>query len=212
MESLVERIFKAVIKGSVPDAEASITEAMESNIATEVILNEGLIAAMDEVGKRFECGEYFLPEMMIAGRTMRVGIAMLRPLLAVTGIKPIGKVVIGTIKGDLHDIGKNLVGMMMEGAGFEVIDVGTDVTPEAFLDAVKKEKPNILGMSALLTNTMTSAVDVIKLLEESGVRDQVKVMFGGAPVTQEYVDKIGADGYAPDAASAAKKARALLTG
>ena len=164
---------------------------------------------MDEVGRRFEAGEYFVPEMLIAGRAMKAGIEKLRPLLAASGIKPLGKAVIGTVKGDLHDIGKNLVGLMLEGAGFEVIDVGADVTPEAFLDAVKTNTPDIVGMSALLTTTMTSASDVIKLLEESGLRDSVKVMFGGAPVTQEYVDQIGGDGYAPDAASAAKRAKEL---
>ncbi len=209
MDLIVEKIFQAVIEGSVPNIESSVKAALESNIPVETILYEGLISAMDEVGKRFESGEFFVPEMLIAGRAMKTGIEMLRPLLADSGIEPIGKVVIGTVKGDLHDIGKNLVGLMLEGAGFEVVDAGADVSAEAFLEAVKNEKPQILGMSALLTTTMTSAADVIKLLEESGIRDQVKVMFGGAPVTQEYVDQIGGDGYAPDAASAAKRAKEL---
>ena len=209
MDLLIEKIYKGVISGSVPDTEGSVQEALDADLAPEVVLNEGLIAAMDEVGQRFEAGEYFVPEMLIAGRAMKAGIEKLRPLLAASGIEPLGKAVIGTVKGDLHDIGKNLVAMMLEGAGFEVIDAGADVTPEAFLEAVKTQSPDIVGMSALLTTTMTGASDVIKLLEESGRRDKVKVMFGGAPVTQEYVDQIGGDGYAPDAASAAKKAKEL---
>ncbi|MCP4751457.1 MAG: cobalamin-binding protein [Proteobacteria bacterium] len=209
MELIIEKIFQAVIEGSVPNIEASVKEALETGTPPENILNQGLIAAMDEVGQRFEAGEYFVPEMLIAGRAMKTGIALLRPLLAETGIEPIGKAVIGTVKGDLHDIGKNLVGLMLEGAGFEVIDAGADVSPEDFVAAVTKESPDILGMSALLTTTMTNAADVVKLLEENGMRDKVKVMFGGAPVTQEYVDQIGGDGYAPDAASAAKKAKEL---
>jgi len=209
MDLIIEKIYKGVIGGSVPDTEGSVQEALDADLAPEVVLNEGLIAAMDEVGQRFEAGEYFVPEMLIAGRAMKAGIEKLRPLLAASGIEPLGKAVIGTVKGDLHDIGKNLVGLMLEGAGFEVIDAGADVTPEAFLEAVKTQSPDIVGMSALLTTTMTGASDVIKLLEESGMRDKVKVMFGGAPVTQEYVDQIGGDGYAPDAASAAKKAKEL---
>lgn len=210
MEPVIKEIFKAVIEGNLPDTEAFIKEALESNITAEDILNKGLLAAMDEVGQRFEAGEFFVPELLIAGRAMKAGIALLRPLLADSGVEPIGKAVIGTLKGDLHDIGKNLVGLMLEGAGFEVIDAGADVSPEVFLDTVKKENPNILGLSALLTTTMIGASDVIKLLEENGLRDQVKIMFGGAPVTQEYVNQIGGDGYAPDAAGAAKKAKELI--
>jgi 5-methyltetrahydrofolate--homocysteine methyltransferase len=209
MDLVIEKIYKGVISGSVPDTEGAVQEALDADLAPELVLNQGLISAMDEVGQRFEAGEYFVPEMLIAGRAMKAGIEKLRPLLAASGIKPLGKAVIGTVKGDLHDIGKNLVGLMLEGAGFEVIDAGADVTPEAFLEAVKTQSPDIVGMSALLTTTMTGASDVIKLLEESGLRDSVKVMFGGAPVTQEYVDQIGGDGYAPDAASAAKKAKEL---
>ncbi len=204
-----ESIFNAVVAGNVDEVETGVKNALETKVDAGAILNNGLISAMDEVGNRFGKGEIFLPEMMIAGRAMKAGIEILRPLLADTGIESIGKIVIGTLKGDTHDIGKNLVGLMMEGAGFEVIDIGTDVSPEQFVEAVTKEQPQLIGMSALLTTTMTSAADVINLLVEKGVRDNVKVMFGGAPVTQEYVDTIGADGYAPDAASAAKRAKEL---
>ena len=209
MDRNIEKIYIAVVEGSVPDVEKTVKAALESELSPEIVLNEGLISAMDEVGARFESGEFFVPEMLIAGRAMKAGIAMLRPLLATAGVKPIGKAVIGTVKGDLHDIGKNLVGLMLEGGGFEVIDAGADVSAEDFVEIVVKEKPDILGLSALLTTTMTSANDVIRLLEESGMRSTVKVMFGGAPVTQEYVDQIGCDGYAADAAGAAKIAREL---
>jgi 5-methyltetrahydrofolate--homocysteine methyltransferase len=209
MDLIIEKIYKNVLVGSVPDTNSAVQEALDANLSPEIILNQGLIAAMDEVGRLFEAGEYFVPEMLIAGRAMKSGIEMLRPQLASTGVKPIGKAVLGTLKGDLHDIGKNLVALMFEGAGFEVIDMGADVSPEVFVDAVRTHSPDIVGMSALLTTTMTSASDVIKQLEESGLRDKVKVMFGGAPVTQEYVDQIGGDGYARDAASAAQKAKEL---
>jgi len=179
-------------------------------VAPEVILKEALISAMDEVGKRFEAGDFFVPEMLIAARAMKTGIALLRPLLAETGVEPVGKVIIGTVKGDLHDIGKNLVGLMLEGAGFEVVDLGTDVSIEAFVDSVRQEQPQILGMSALLTTTMPSAAEVVKALADAGVRGQVKVLVGGAPVTEAYAEQIGADGYAPDAAAAVKRAKNLI--
>ncbi len=209
MSSNIEEIYSKVIEGNLADIEASVKQALEEQIAPEIILNEGLIAAMDEVGSLFENGEFFVPEMLIAGKTMKQGIEMLRPLLAESGVEPIGKAVIGTVKGDLHDIGKNLVGLMLEGAGFKVIDAGMDVSPEDFVNTVINEKPDILGLSALLTTTMVNAKGVISMLEEKGVRNDVKVMFGGAPVTMEFADQIGADGYADSAASAAKKAREL---
>ena len=209
MDQIIIEIFSAVIDGKLVEVENGVKQALENGILPNAILNQGLISAMDEVGNRFEKGEFFVPEMLIAGRAMKHGIEILKPFLTSTGIKPIAKAIIGTVKGDLHDIGKNLVGLMLEGSGFEVIDMGADVTPEAFLEAVKNHSPDIIGMSALLTTTMTAAGDVITILEESGYRDKVKVMFGGAPVTQEYVDQIGGDGYAPDAASAAKKAKEL---
>jgi 5-methyltetrahydrofolate--homocysteine methyltransferase len=167
---------------------------------------------MDEVGRRFESGDFFVPEMLIAARAMKTGVALLGPHLVNSGVKPIGKVVIGTVAGDLHDIGKNLVGLMLEGAGFEVVDVGTDVSSERFIEAVRNEKPNLLGLSALLTTTMAGMTDVINRLIENNLRDQVKVLIGGAPVTQTFAQQIGADAYADDAAGASRKAKELVSG
>lgn len=203
-------IYEAVVRGDMAATESGVKEAVGEGTTPEKVLNEGLIKAMDEVGTRFEAGEFFVPEMLIAARAMKAGIAILRPLLAEAGIEPVGKVVIGTVSGDLHDIGKNLVGLMLEGAGFEVIDVGTDVSADSFIEAVQNEKPQLLGLSALLTTTMTGATEVIQKLNEANIRDSVKVMVGGAPVTQAYADQIEADGYASDAASASKKAKELL--
>ena len=203
-------IYEAVVRGDMPATESGVKEAIGEGTAPEVVLNEGLIKAMSEVGTRFEAGDFFVPEMLIAARAMKAGIAILRPLLAEAGIEPVGKVVIGTVSGDLHDIGKNLVGLMLEGAGFEVIDVGTDVSADSFVEAVQNEKPQLLGLSALLTTTMPGATEVIQKLNEANIRDSVKVMVGGAPVTQAYADQIEADGYASDAASASKMAKELL--
>lgn len=206
----LDAIYKGVIEGNAPGVIDGINTALEENVSAETLLNEALIAAMDEVGRRFEAGEYFVPEMLIAARAMKGGVEILRPILGESGIKPIGKVLIGTVSGDLHDIGKNLVGLMMEGAGFEVIDMGTDVPPDKFVESVKEHQPQIIGLSALLTTTMPDAAEVIKSLTESGQRDKVKVLIGGAPVTQGYADQIGADGYADDAPGAARKAKELL--
>jgi 5-methyltetrahydrofolate--homocysteine methyltransferase len=162
---------------------------------------------MTEVGQLFEDGEFFVPEMLIAARAMQAGVAILKPKLIEQDIKPLGKIVIGTVKGDLHDIGKNLVGMMLEGVGFEVIDLGTDVTPEKFVEAVKEHDAGFVGMSALLTTTMPAMKAALDALKDSGIRDNVKVMVGGAPVTQNYADEIGADLYAPDGPSAARKVK-----
>jgi len=203
-------IYEAAVKGDMAAVENGVNTAIKEGTAPDVILNEGLIKAMDEVGSRFEAGDFFVPEMLIAARAMKAGIAILRPLLAESGIEPVGKMVIGTVSGDLHDIGKNLVGLMMEGAGFEVIDVGTDVSADAFVEAIKKERPNLVGLSALLTTTMPGAAEVIQKLNETNLRDSVKVMIGGAPVTQAYADQIEADGYASDAASASRMAKELL--
>lgn len=203
-------IYEAVVRGDMPAAESGVQEAVGEGTAPEKVLNEGLIKAMGEVGTRFEAGEFFVPEMLIAARAMKAGIAVLRPLLAEAGIEPVGKVVIGTVSGDLHDIGKNLVGLMLEGAGFEVIDAGTDVSADSFVEAVQNEQPQLLGLSALLTTTMPGAIEVIQKLNEANIRDSVKVMVGGAPVTQAYADQIEADGYASDAASASRKAKELL--
>jgi 5-methyltetrahydrofolate--homocysteine methyltransferase len=206
----INSIYEAVVRGDRNAAEAGIKKAIEEGAAPDLILNKGLIKGMDEVGKRFESGDFFVPEMLIAARAMKAGVAILTPLLVNSGVKPIGKVVIGTVAGDLHDIGKNLVGLMLEGAGFEVIDVGSDVSCERFIEAVRNEKPNLLGLSALLTTTMTGMTEVLKKLNESNLRDTLKVFIGGAPVTHTFAEQIGADGYADDAASASRKAKELL--
>ena len=195
-------IFKSVIEGNAPATEAGVKQAIEEKMDPEEILNDALIAAMNEVGKRFQKGEYFVPEMLIAARAMKTGVAVLRPLIVEAGIKPIGKVVLGTVLGDMHDIGKNLVGLMLEGAGFEVIDVGVDVSAEKFIEAVKQEAPSVLGMSALLTTTMTNIGEITKALEEANLRDKVKVVVGGACLTEDLAKQFGSDGYASDAATA----------
>jgi len=206
----IEAIYNAVLNGDAPGAKAGVEAALAANIPAEKILKDGLIAAMAEVGRLFEANEYFVPEMLVSARAMQAGLSLLKPHLAEAGAQPAGKFIIGTVKGDLHDIGKNLVAMMMEGAGFEVIDLGTDVSPEAFVRAVQEHKAQLMGMSALLTTTMPSMSTTIKALEEAGVRDKVKVMVGGAPVTDAFAKQIGADGFAPDASSAVRKAKALL--
>jgi 5-methyltetrahydrofolate--homocysteine methyltransferase len=182
----------------------------DMNRAPEQILKIGLISAMEEVGRRFESGEFFVPEMLVSARAMKSALALLRPYLITANVKAVGKVVIGTVQGDLHDIGKNLVSMMLEGAGFEVIDLGTDVSAEKYVAAVREHQPDLIGCSALITTTMPHMEDVIQTLTDAGLRDRVKVIVGGAPVTQKYATDIGADGYAPDAASAAACAKELI--
>lgn len=209
--NLLQEIAHYLIIGKHKEVEALTQKALEEGMDVMVVLNEGLIAGMSVVGDKFRRGEYFVPEVLLSARAMKAGMAILRPLLTETGAKPIGKVVLGTVRGDLHDIGKNLVGMMMEGAGFQVIDLGVQVKPEKFVQAVIEHQPQIVGMSALLTTTMPAMADTIKAFREAGIRDRVVVMIGGAPVTQEYADEIGADGYAPDAASAVEKAKELLS-
>jgi 5-methyltetrahydrofolate--homocysteine methyltransferase len=203
----LEDIYKSIIDGDMDGATDGVHKALEEGTAPAEILNKGLIAAMSEVGRLFEEGEYFVPEMLIAARAMKAGVEILKPKLIEADVKPLGKVVIGTVKGDLHDIGKNLVVMMLEGAGFEIIDLGTDVSAEKFVEAVKEHEAGFVGMSALLTTTMPAMRTVIDALKEAGVRDKVLVMIGGAPVTQNYADEIGADIYAPDGPSAARKAK-----
>jgi 5-methyltetrahydrofolate--homocysteine methyltransferase len=210
--SQIEAIYTAVLEGDAPATKAGVQAALEEGTPAETILKEGLIAAMGEVGRLFEANEYFVPEMLVAARAMQGGLALLKPHLADAGAVSAGKVVVGTVKGDLHDIGKNLVAMMLEGSGFEVVDLGTDVTPEKFVRAVADNKPQVIGMSALLTTTMPSMSTTIKALQEAGLRDQVKVMIGGAPVTDAFAKQIGADGYSPDASSAVRLARALTQG
>ena len=205
-----EKIYQAILDGDMPETQVQVQAAIDSGLPAQDILQKGMIASMSEVGRLFEEGEYFVPEMLIAARAMQAGLAILKPKLVDAGIEPIGKVAIGTVKGDLHDIGKNLVAMMMEGAGFEIIDLGTDVTPEDFVGAAKKGA-NIIGLSALLTTTMPSMEKTVQAIEAAGLRDQVKVIIGGAPVTAEYASNIGADGYAPDASQAATLALSLMS-
>jgi 5-methyltetrahydrofolate--homocysteine methyltransferase len=205
----LKEIYQNVIEGQAPAVVAGVQAALAEGTAADAILNQALIAAMDEVGRRFEEGDFFVPEMLIAARAMQMGLNVLKPHLADTDVKSAGKVAIGTVKGDLHDIGKNLVGMMLEGAGFEVNDLGTDVAPEAFVQAAK-EGAQVIGMSALLTTTMSNMQRTLHALQEAGLRDRVKVVIGGAPVTEDYAKKIGADAYAPDASSATRVVRQLV--
>ena len=205
----IKEIYQNVIEGNAPAVQAGVNAALAQGVAADVILNQALIAAMEEVGKRFEEGEFFVPEMLIAARAMQSGLAILKPRLVESGVKAAGRIAIGTVKGDLHDIGKNLVAMMLEGAGYEVKDLGTDVTPDAFVKAVQ-DGAQVIGMSALLTTTMSNMQNTIQALQAAGLRDQVKVVIGGAPVTDTYARQIGADAYAPDASSAVRTVRQLV--
>ncbi len=210
MESALQPLYDAILNGDAKAADIAVQNAITAEITPDRILTEGMVTAMREVGRLFEEGEYFVPEMLMAARAMKGGLAKLKPRLIQSTYKPTGKVVIGTVKGDLHDIGKNLVGMLLEGAGFEVNDVGTDVPPSKFVAAVQASDVDIIALSALLTTTMPSMEGTIQALKAAGLRDKVKVMIGGAPVTQDYADKIGADAFAPDASSAIRAARQLL--
>jgi 5-methyltetrahydrofolate--homocysteine methyltransferase len=201
-----------VVHGKASQVKDLVQKAIDEGMEVEKVLNEGLIAGMDIVGKKFQANEFYVPEMLIAARAMKAGLGILRPLLADKGVKPIGTVILGTARGDLHDIGKNLVGMMLEGAGFEIVDLGVDIAPEKFIETAKEKKANIIGVSALLTTTMVGMKNVVQTLKESDFNGKVKVMVGGAPVTQSYADEIEADAYAPDAASAVDKAKELLEG
>lgn len=211
MDPKLEPIFAGILEGNQSVVRENVQKAVDAGVEPDVILQQSLIPAMTEVGRLFETGEYFVPEMLIAARAMQAGLAILKPLLVASNISAAGKVAIGTVQGDLHDIGKNLVAMMLEGAGFEIIDLGTDVPPEKFVAAVRENKANLMAMSALLTTTMPKMEATIKAVQEAGIRDQVKVMIGGAPVTQGYADKIGADGYAADASRAASLAKTLVS-
>jgi 5-methyltetrahydrofolate--homocysteine methyltransferase len=203
-------ISEALQSGNAEKVVELINQALEENVVPKEILENGLIKGMGIIGEKFKKNEVYVPEVLIAARAMHAGMAVLKPRLAETGVKNLGKVTMGTVKGDLHDIGKNLVNMMLEGAGFEVIDLGVDVSAEKFVEAVREHQPNILGMSALLTTTMINMADVIKALENEGLRAKVKIMIGGAPITQNYAMQIGADSYAPDAASAADLAKSYV--
>lgn len=208
--SQFQSIAEAVINGKAPETERLVKEALGSGTKPVDIINQGLIAGMQVIADRFKKNEIYVPEVLIAARAMNTGLSLVKPLITETELQPVGKVIIGTVKGDLHDIGKKLVAMMLEGAGFQVVDLGIDVSPEKFVAAVQEHQPHIVGMSALLTTTMPSMGQTIKLLNESGLRDQVKVMIGGAPITDAYAKEIGADGYAPDAGSAVDLAKSLV--
>jgi 5-methyltetrahydrofolate--homocysteine methyltransferase len=206
----LETIYEAVLTGDNKKADAEVSATLQANTSAEDVLYKACIPAMEEVGRLFEQGEKFVPDLLISARAMQTVMSRLKPLLAQADIKSAGKVVIGTVGGDLHDIGKNLVGTMLEGSGFEVVDLGTDVAPEKFVDAVRDLQPEVVGLSALLTTTMPSMTATIKALGEAGLREKVKVLIGGAPVTQDFADSIGADGFAPDASSAARKTKEML--
>ncbi len=208
--SIIDNLRQSVIDGEMDLTQELVEKALAEKIPAEQILKDGLISAMEEVGRRFECSEFYVPEMLISARAMKRGLALLRPYLTAANVEAVGKVIIGTVQGDLHDIGKNLVGMMLEGAGFDVVDLGADVSPDNYVAAVKEHHPDLVACSALLTTTMPGMKKVIILLEDSGLRGRVKVIVGGAPVTAKYAADIGADGFAPDAASAASLARALI--
>lgn len=210
MDAQLKKVYDGILDGNTKQVVENVEAALAADIAPVVILNEGMIAAMGEVGQLFEDGEYFVPEMLIAARAMQKGLEVLKPYLSEDDVQSPGKIVIGTVKGDLHDIGKNLVAMMLEGAAFEVVDLGTDVSPEKYVAAIKESGAQIVAMSALLTTTMPNMKNTIDALVEAGIRDQVKVMIGGAPITQAYADQIGADGFAEDASRAVAKAKVLL--
>lgn len=204
----IKALYDAILTGQEKVAREVTEKALAAGVEPLKLVNEYMVPAMDEVGRRFECNEYFVPELLISARAMKSALELIRPLLAAKGAQPVGRVVIGTVKGDLHDIGKNLVAAMLEGGGFEVIDLGVNVTPEKFVETVKQKGANVVAMSALLTTTMPAMRATIEALENAGIRRQVKVIIGGAPITQKYADEIGADGYgesAPSAVALAKK-------
>jgi 5-methyltetrahydrofolate--homocysteine methyltransferase len=210
MDDKLEALYESILDGDMKAVPQMVQAALGTGIAPGVILNEGMIPAMSEVGQLFEEGEYFVPEMLISARAMQAGLTVLKPHLVASGIEPLGTVVIGTVQGDMHDIGKNLVTMMLEGAGFAVIDLGVDVKPESFIECVRENKPQVVAMSALLTTTMPKMEVTLEAMRQAGVMQNVKVMVGGAPVTPEFAKKIGAHGYASDASQAATLAKSFL--
>jgi 5-methyltetrahydrofolate--homocysteine methyltransferase len=210
MTEILGELQDQVIEGATAQVIGLTEQALRGGVAAGTILNEALIPAMNAVGELFESGEYYLPEMMAAAQAMQASLKLLRPLLAETGLRPVAKAILGTVQGDLHDIGKNLVGTMLEGAGFEIVDLGADVPAEQFIEAIKTSGAQIIGLSALLTTTMPMMRIIIEAIEEAGLRSGVKIIIGGAPVTQTYADEIGADGYAPDASSSVRMTRQLL--
>jgi 5-methyltetrahydrofolate--homocysteine methyltransferase len=210
MEQVMQELYNSILNGENKVVPLKVQAALDAGVDASKILNEGMIAAMAEVGRLFEEGEYYVPEMLISARSMQAGLAVLKPHLMQANVKSAGRVLAGTVKGDLHDIGKNLVCMMLEGAGFEIQDLGTDVPPEKFVAAVQEGEVDIVALSALLTTTMPNMKVTIEALKEAGVRQHVKVIIGGAPVTDSYAQQIGADGYSPDASRAVSLAKSLL--
>ncbi len=210
MSELYGKMSEMLISGNIEEIKTLTQQALDEGIEAREILQKGLLPGMDIVGQRFKACEMFIPEVLRSAKTMHGAMDILRPLLSESDAAGSGTVLIGTVEGDLHDIGKNLVGMMLEGAGFRVVDLGTDVKPQAFVEAAKEHKPQILGMSALLTTTMPKMGETVNALREAGIRDHIKVMAGGAPVTQDFVDEIGADAYGSNATAAVEQAKALV--
>lgn len=210
MNENISALYNAILEGDVAGAKNGIQSALDAGLEPGQILADGMIAAMKEVGKRFEEGDYYVPEMLIAARAMQTAMSLLKPHLVRSDVKSAGRVVIGTVKGDLHDIGKNLVALMLEGAGFEIKDLGVDVSPEKFVEAILSDGTNIVALSALLTTTMLNMKTTIEAVQQAGLRDKVKIIIGGAPITQEYANQIGADGYSADAGRAVSLAQSLM--
>ena len=209
-EEILKALYEETLVGNAPEVKDLVNAGLADGLGCESMLYDALIPSLEEVGARFERGDYFVPEMLIAARAMQGALDILRPLLAETGAKPIGTYVMGTVKGDVHDIGKNLVNIMLEGAGFTVFDLGVNVAPETFVQQVQEHKPDVVGFSAFLTTTMPMFKANINALQKAGIRDDVIVMVGGAPVTQEYADAVGADAYAADASTAVRLAKDLI--
>ena len=206
----LKELYEAIVRGDAKTSQAITQQALAEGTNPLALVNDHMVPAMDEVGRRFEASEYYVPELLISARAMKTALDLVKPLLAARGERPAGKVVIGTVKGDLHDIGKNLVASMLEGGGFEVIDLGVNVPPEKFIAAINEKQANILAMSALLTTTMPAMKSTVEALRQAGVRDRVKVLIGGAPITQKFADEIGADGYSDNAVGAVALAKRAL--
>ncbi|KAA3660249.1 MAG: cobalamin-binding protein [Chloroflexi bacterium] len=209
-EELLDDLYEHVLDGDVEPAVALTKEGLALGMEPLTLLFDAMIPSLEEVGRLFETGEYFVPEMLVAAKAMAGGMDILKPLIAATGAKPVGTFLMGTVKGDIHDIGKNLCNIMLEGAGFDVIDIGVNASPEAFIEAIREHKPQVVGMSAFLTTTMPMFKTNIEAFAAAGVRDQVKILVGGAPVNQDYADVVGADGYAPDASSCVRLTKKLM--
>jgi len=210
MSEIYERLSTAVLEGDAEKAHKLVERGLKQGLSPKEILDNGLIVGMDEVGARFKRGDMFVPEVLMSADSMAAGMEILRPLLAESGAEMLGKIVMGTVKGDLHDIGKNLVSMLCEGAGFEIVDIGFNAEPDKFIEAIKQHQPQVVGMSAMLTTTMRAMGQTIKAVEEAGLRDQVKIMVGGAPVDKDFADAIGADGYGSNAPTGADMAKQLV--